>query len=48
MSLCPCAPVPLCKQWDSTNKRKLHEKVLWDLFFPRTVFGWLRDMGYSW
>jgi hypothetical protein len=43
---------PLCPsfttQWDSTNKRKLHEKVLWDLVFPRTVFGWLRDMGYSW
>jgi hypothetical protein len=33
--------------WGSVNKRKLHESVIWDLFFPWRVYGWLRDMGYS-
>lgn len=34
--------------WKSTQKRRLFEKVVWDLFFPGQVFRWLRDMGYKW
>lgn len=34
--------------WKSTEKRRLHEKVFWDLLFPGQVFGWLRAMGYKW
>ncbi|WIA21634.1 hypothetical protein OEZ85_000815 [Tetradesmus obliquus] len=34
--------------WGSSNKRQLHEAVIWDLLLPGTVLGWLRDMGYSW
>lgn len=33
--------------WGSINKRRLHESVIWDLFFPWKVYGWLREMGYS-
>jgi hypothetical protein len=33
--------------WDSDKKRRLHEKVIWDLFVPWKVYGWLRDMGYK-
>jgi hypothetical protein len=34
--------------WGNSHKRELHEKVIWDLLFPGTVLGWLREMGYSW
>jgi hypothetical protein len=34
--------------WGSTNKRKLHQKVLWDVLFPWPVYGWLRGMGFNW
>jgi hypothetical protein len=34
--------------WGNANQRELHEKVIWDLFFPRRVLGWLREMGYNW
>jgi hypothetical protein len=33
--------------WGSVNKRRLYESVIWDLFFPWKVYGWLREMGYS-
>lgn len=33
--------------WDSDKKRRLHEKVIWDLFVPWKVYGWLREMGYK-
>jgi len=34
--------------WRSTQKRRLFEKVIWDLFFPGQVFRWLRELGYKW
>lgn len=34
--------------WSNTTKRRLHEKVIWDLLFPWEVYGWLRKMGYKW
>lgn len=34
--------------WGNSNKRQLHEKVIWDLLFPGTVLRWLRQMGYKW
>jgi hypothetical protein len=34
--------------WGSTHKRKLHEKVLWDVIFPWPVYGWLKGMGFNW
>jgi hypothetical protein len=34
--------------WGNEHQRELHEKVIWDLLLPGTVFGWLRKMGYSW
>jgi hypothetical protein len=34
--------------WGNSNKRELHEKVIWDLLFPGTVLRWLREMGYRW
>jgi len=36
--------------WDTPEdgKRRLFEKVIWDLFFPQQVYGWFKAMGYTW